>query len=333
MSEQKDLFEKYCLAIIARIDEMCIDVADINERTKHLAIEGKGHKADTPSTKGESNLNNEPNSSKESKGISTSYPTYGNCVETMNPQLTKDCKKTSNFDLVPIAFIAACIAAAGGFDFSDPKHADILTTLAIESKIYLVVDELYDFIKELKHIIFQFLMDDMGWKRDSELGACVTLREIIDAVDSIDATKMHPNYIDRLHRKMADDDIYQWVFQLKMAVYDERLRPKMYEFWIEFNKEVKRDPTQNFGCWAKNYFSQYTDISKPIKQAQIYKLLQDFLPRNNFSPMDRIPDFKIPYNYSLNAAFSKNSKKRKNKRNKKQQRTALRKQKTLFLAK
>lgn len=273
---------------------MCIDVADINERTKHLAIEGKGHKADTPSTKGESNLNNEPNSSKESKGISTGYPTYGNCVETMNvnadsliskiksdtywrglqipdeepiaathqrlvawpefrndsrkvslhqvailsdkaietfvKQLTKmkkdgylDCfcnnpeetcsirqypkdlfltlyntmvkasKKTSNFDLVPIAFIAACIAAAGGFDFSDPKHADILTTLAIESKIYLVVDELYDFIKELKHIIFQFLMDDMGWKRDSELGACVTLREIIDAVDSINATKMHPS--------------------------------------------------------------------------------------------------------------------------------------------
>ena len=127
------------------------------------------------------------------------------------------------------------------------------------------------------------------------------------------------DYIDRLHRKMADDDIYQWVSQLKMAVYDERLRPKMYEFWIEFNKEVKRDPTQNFGWWARNYFSQYTDISKPIKQAQIYKLLQDSLPRTNFSPMDTIPDFKIPYNYSLNAAFSKNSKKRKNKRNKKQQ--------------
>lgn len=112
---------------------------------------------------------------------------------TLYNTMVKASKKTSNFDLVPIAFIAACIAAAGGFDFSDPKHADILTTLAIESKIYLVVDELYDFIKELKHIIFQFLMDDMGWKRDSELGACVTLREIIDAVDSINATKMHPS--------------------------------------------------------------------------------------------------------------------------------------------
>lgn len=77
------------------------------------------------------------------------------------------------------------------------------------------------------------------------------------------------DHIDRLHRKLADNDIYQWVSQLKMAVYDERLRPKMIEFWIKFNKEVNRDPTQNFGWWARNYFSQYTDISKPIKQAQI----------------------------------------------------------------
>lgn len=309
--------------------------------------------------------------------------------------MVKASKRHSNFNLVPIGFIAACIAAAGGFDYSDPKHADVLTTLAIESKIYLVVDELYAFIGELKYNIFQFLMNVMGWKRHSRLVACGILREIIDAVDSIDAIKTHPSlkficlpkhstgsislnsiiegtdevinesyelhdlkkgrftkedkiwidkammrdldkllddsisvtektsivnkqkkYLDSLHRKLADNDVYQWVSELKLAVYDEKLRPKMNEFWFKFNKEANRDPTQNFGPWVKNYFSQYTDISKPIKEAQIYNFMQESLQLVSSKPFDKIPEFKIPNIYSLNAAFSKNSNKGKNRRNK-----------------
>lgn len=77
------MIENYCLSILAKIDELCIDVAEINERTKHLAIKDKGHEAVTPSSESQNKLDNESNLSKESKRISTSNSTYSQRVETV----------------------------------------------------------------------------------------------------------------------------------------------------------------------------------------------------------------------------------------------------------
>ena len=58
-------------------------------------------------------------------------------------------KEQDAFHIVPKAFIGVSIAAAEKFDFSDSKQGDLLRTLAIESKIYLNVNELYQFTREL----------------------------------------------------------------------------------------------------------------------------------------------------------------------------------------
>lgn len=107
--------------------------------------------------------------------------------------MAKAQKNKETYDLVPIAYLTGSIAAAGGFNFSDPKHADILTNLAITSEIYLEAKELYKFVKALKPTIFNFLMKDLGWKDRPNLASCETLRELIDAVYNIVSTPLHPS--------------------------------------------------------------------------------------------------------------------------------------------
>lgn len=301
-------------------------------------------------------------------------------------------KEQDAFHLVPIAFVVATIAAAGGFDFSDSKQGDILRTLAIESKIYLNVNELYQFTRELKRIVFNFLMKDLGWKRHEELDGCKTLKNIIDAVDYIKAIPMHPSLkfvqlsknsrgnltlnsivdgtseaiseryernkvkkgrftkddklwidkplvdaldklqddsitsperdaiverikeqLDGMNRMIVEYDIFHWVSQLKLAVFDEKLKPKINEFWVELNKQIDSDPTQNLNAWSKRFMGQYTELSNSIDQGQIYNLMQASFQQANSKPMDKIPDFKIPVDYSLNAAVTTNTSKGKNK--------------------
>lgn len=95
------------------------------------------------------------------------------------------------FHMVPIVFSAASMAAAGGFDFSNTQHAYILTTLAIESQLYMEFEDLYTFLMESKHVIFNFLMNDLGWKRHEELADSKTLENIIATFDNIKAIPIH----------------------------------------------------------------------------------------------------------------------------------------------
>lgn len=39
------------------------------------------------------------------------------------------------------------------------------------------------------------------------------------------------------NRMMIDADISVWMSQLRYAVYDENIRPKMNELWIKFNEQ------------------------------------------------------------------------------------------------
>lgn len=68
------------------------------------------------------------------------------------------------FYLVPIVFSVAFLNAAGGFDYSDSKNGNTLKTFAIESKIYLNVHELFEFLDKSKSIVFNFLMVDLCCK-------------------------------------------------------------------------------------------------------------------------------------------------------------------------
>lgn len=44
--------------------------------------------------------------------------------------------------------------------------------------------------------------------------------------------------LDGKNRMMVDADISVWVSQLKYAVYDENIRPKMNELWVQFNEQI-----------------------------------------------------------------------------------------------
>lgn len=107
--------------------------------------------------------------------------------------MAKAQKNKETYDLVPIAYLTGSIAAAGGFNFCDPKHADILTTLAVTSEIYLETKELYKFTEALKQTICNFLMKDLGWNKHPNLGSCESLRDVIDTVYNIASTPIHPS--------------------------------------------------------------------------------------------------------------------------------------------
>lgn len=307
--------------------------------------------------------------------------------------MAKAQKNKETYDLVPIAYLTGSIAAAGGFNFSDPKHADILTNLAITSEIYLEAKELYKFVKALKPTIYNFLMKDLGWNERPNLASCETLRDLIDTVYNIVSTPFHPSvkfvalqknnknnitlndiiagtdelvneryarynttkvrytsdeklwltesmnrsldklyddsvsnaekkeivdeikeYISNTHKHLAECDIYYWVSQMKVAIYDEKLKPKMYELWYTFNKRITTHPNEYFAVWFKNFFSPLTDIKKNLAVGQIFNLLQVSLKGINVGPGETFPDFKLPVNYSLNAVVANTSNRSKTKK-------------------
>ena len=299
--------------------------------------------------------------------------------------MVKAQMKLDSYHLAPIGFLTACIAASGGFNFSEPKHASILSTLAIDSKIYLDSNELCEFTREVKHAVFLFLTQELNWDKHYELGACETLRDIINIVENIETSSIQlglkldkpakdnkgnitlnaildntANEIDTVFKtndtkrfrftqedtlwveesfaskfdKLTDDSlsiaerlslkkelmnewhnknhvindfsIYFWYSKVKLAVHDEKVQPKMTQYWIELNKELEKVPTLNPNSWSKAFFLKHTELSKTLRYDQVYNLMQVSFQQANSKPLDQIPDFKFPINHSLNAAVTNN---------------------------
>lgn len=317
--------------------------------------------------------------------------------EKLYQTMAKVSKELDCFHLVPIAFSVACLHTAGGFDFSDSKTGNILKTLIIESKIYRNVREFFAFVDRSKSTVFNFLMNDLCWKRHFEFNVCQDLNWIINSVDGSETIPTHPSFkficlsknsgdiltlnsiidgtpeaihqryerhnlkkarfnkedkywiekpildnldklagdltnspekmaimneikqeLDGKNRMMVDADISVWVSQLKYAVYDENIRPKMNELWVQFNEQINQNPTQDFKPWIKSFLGKYTDLSKPLKKAQIYKLMQTSFKQANDTPWFCTPKFEVPNDYLLNTVAN-NSNKGKKKRYKKPQ--------------
>ncbi|CAI8496826.1 unnamed protein product [Hanseniaspora opuntiae] len=266
--------------------------------------------------------------------------------EKLYQTMAKVSKELDCFHLVPIAFSVACLHTAGGFDFSDsktdlnwiinsvdgsetiPTHpsfkficlsknsGDILTLNSIIDGTPEAIHQRYErhnlkktrFNKEDKYWIEKPILDNL----DKLAGDLTNSPEKMAIMNEI------KQELDGKNRMMVDADISVWVSQLKYAVYDENIRPKMNELWVQFNEQINQNPTQDFKPWIKSFLGKYTDLSKPLKKAQIYKLMQTSFKQANDTPWFCTPKFEVPNDYLLNTVAN-NSNKGKKKRYKKPQ--------------